>query len=186
LSKYDELFIQLIQNNPAIMQDLTLVRELNLPDCYIAAGYVRNYIWDHLHGYPSRTPLNDIDVIYYDPKEADEETERRIESVLQQNTDSSLWSVKNQARMHVRNGDQPYHSSEDAIHHWPETVTAVGIKLENEQSISFISPYGLEDIFEFNVRKSPLFKDPAYYQTRVNNKNWQALWPKLKIISVES
>lgn len=31
--------------------------------------------------------------------------------------------VKNQARMHLRNGDRPYQSATDAMRYWPETAT---------------------------------------------------------------
>lgn len=29
---------------------LDIVRSLALPDCWIGAGFVRNAVWDHLHG----------------------------------------------------------------------------------------------------------------------------------------
>ncbi len=47
------------------MDCLRAVRELNLPDWFIAAGFVRNAIWDHIHDLPM-TSLNDIDVVYFD------------------------------------------------------------------------------------------------------------------------
>jgi hypothetical protein len=181
LPKYDQTLIELIKSNEEMMSDLATVRQLQLPDWYIAAGYVRNYIWDCLHEYTSRTPLNDIDVIYFNSNELDEELEKRYERQLEQATGSGLWSVKNQARMHIQNGNDPYNSVEDAISHWPETVTAVGIRLEADDSISLICPYGLEDIFEYRVRRSPLFKDEAYYQSRLNKKAWKKLWPKLQM-----
>jgi hypothetical protein len=111
------------------MKDLSIIRELDLSEWYVAAGYVRNYIWDTLHSYPNRTPLNDIDVIYYNTDKLDEEIEKKYEQKLEQETGMSIWSVKNQASMHIRNGDKPYKSIEDAISQWPETVTTVGIRL---------------------------------------------------------
>ena len=44
------------------MQQLQAVQTLQLPDCFVAAGFVRNMVWDALHDYPP-TPLNDVDVI---------------------------------------------------------------------------------------------------------------------------
>ncbi|TNJ63033.1 nucleotidyltransferase family protein [Paenibacillus hemerocallicola] len=181
VSKYTSAFLELIRTNKEIMKDLSILRELELPNWYVAAGYVRNYIWDTLHSYPNRTPLNDIDVIYYNPDELDEEIEKKYEQKLERETGISIWSVKNQARMHIRNGDKPYKSIEDAISQWPETVTAVGIRLERDDNISIISPYGLEDLFEYRVRKSPLFKDETYYRSRINKKNWKETWPRLVI-----
>jgi len=122
--------MELISNNDEIMKDLKMIRTLKLSDWYVSAGYVRNYIWDTLHGYSTRTPLNDIDVIYFNAEEMDEKIEKKYERILEQETGISLWSIKNQARMHIRNGDKPYKSIEEAMSHWPETVTAVGIRLE--------------------------------------------------------
>lgn len=182
MSKYKDTFIALIRNNDEIMKDLALIRELHLPDWYVAAGYVRNYIWDSLHGTSRRTPLNDIDVIYFNAEELDEEIEKQYEQQLQEKTGSTVWSVKNQARMHIRNGDQPYTSIEDAMSHWPETVTAVGIRLEEDNRITYVSPYGIDDIFEFRIRRSPKFEDESVYQSRVAKKNWRKIWPKLEIL----
>jgi hypothetical protein len=178
---YKEELVQLLSANSEMMSELAAVRRLQLPDWCIAAGYVRNYIWDSLHGYTTRTPLNDIDVIYYDKENTDEASEKRYEQQLRHDTANPLWSVKNQARMHVRNGAEPYLSVQDAMRRWPETVTAVGVRLEEDDRLTVIGPHGLDDIFEFRVRKSPLFDDAAYYRHRVSSKNWKQLWPKLTI-----
>ncbi len=184
MPKYDELFIELMSNNAEMMHDLSVVRSLELPYGYIAAGYVRNYVWDYLHGYQTRTPLNDIDVIYYNKDELDEKVEKKLEQQLRQTTGNPLWSVKNQARMHIQNGDRPYLSIEDAISYWPETATAVAITLEADNRITYVCPHGLDDMFECRVMQSPLFKDQAYYQKRVRGKQWEARWPKLTFIGL--
>jgi hypothetical protein len=165
-----------------MMNDLSIIRELKLPDWYVAAGYVRNYIWDTLHNYTNRTPLNDIDVIYYDREQQEEEIEKKYEYILEQKTGIAIWSVKNQARMHIKNGDRPYKSSEDAIRHWPETVTAIGVRLEENNRISFISPFGLEDLFECKIRKSPFFRSESSFQARLEKKKWPEIWPNLVIV----
>lgn len=181
MSKYAMQFEEMIIKNQEIMRDLNIVRDLGLPDAYIAAGYVRNYIWDCLHGYRKRTPLNDIDVIYYDPSLLDEAVEKLYEKQLSEATGCSLWSVKNQARMHLQNGDPPYASVMDAISRWPENVTAIAVRLEDNDRLSWLCPYGLDNIFECRVRRSPLFPDEAYYRFRISRKNWQELWPRLQI-----
>ncbi|WP_373232227.1 nucleotidyltransferase family protein [Cohnella sp.] len=176
-----EELIMNMKTHEHLVRDLELVRQLNLPNWYIAAGYVRNHIWDKLHGYSTCTPLNDIDVIYYDKSNLSENYEKNLENWLNHMTNLSIWSVKNQARMHIKNNDEPYNSIDDAISRWPETVTAVGIRLEEDDRITIIAPYGVDDIYEMKVRRSPLFKDREYYQSRVTNKNWKEIWPKLNI-----
>ncbi|WP_181150999.1 nucleotidyltransferase family protein [Paenibacillus sp. PCH8] len=47
---HEERFVQAIMDHEELMHDLRRVRSLELSQCYIGAGYVRNYIWDLLHG----------------------------------------------------------------------------------------------------------------------------------------
>jgi hypothetical protein len=62
---------------------------------------------------------------------------------------------------------------------WPETVTAIGITLGEDNKLRILSPHGLEDLFELIVRRSPYFKDYIYFQERVKNKDWLNIWPRL-------
>lgn len=171
--------MQYVYEHDGLMNDLRLVRELALPDCYIAAGYVRNYVWDRLHGYEDRAKHDDIDVVYYDADELSEERDIALERELIRRTGNEKWSVKNQVRMHIRNRELPYLSVEDALSRWPETVTAVGVRLNENDELVICSPYGLNDLFGMMVRRSPLFADQAYFEDRVRRKGWLTLWPLL-------
>ena len=55
----------IIQRDAFRMRCLHALRDLNLPQGYIGAGFVRNAIWDELHNRAEFTPLNDIDVVYF-------------------------------------------------------------------------------------------------------------------------
>jgi uncharacterized protein len=180
-----EKLIRIMQTDDNLMRDLNLVRQLSLPDWCIAAGYVRNYVWDYLHSYTSRTPLNDVDVLYYDPNDLREESEKKYETILKNNLQEYNWSCKNQARMHVRNHDKPYISVVDAMKRWPETVTAVGIRLDKNMNIEIVAPHGLEDLFELVIRRSPYYKDKHYFYTRIQSKKWLETWPRLQLIEDE-
>lgn len=61
---------------------LAMVASLGLPDCWVAAGFVRNAVWDHLHGRPALLPASDIDVIWFDPLHADRDLDRDLEATL--------------------------------------------------------------------------------------------------------
>ena len=178
---YEQEFIQILQLRRPVIEDLKHIRSLNLPHGCIAAGYVRNTIWDHLHHYPHQTLLNDVDVLYFDPDELSEETEKECEIQLKQQRPEYNWSVKNQARMHLRNNDAPYRSVEDAMKRWPETATAVGVQMDANGAFHVIAPFGLDDLFELNVRKSPYFKDLKTFDERIITKKWLERWPKLQI-----
>lgn len=180
--KYLARLLQFIESNPHMIEDLQLVRSLNLPDACISAGYVRNQLWDHLHGYTEFTPLRDVDVIYFDPTHTDESVEKEYEVLLISQSNKYKWSVKNQARMHEIKNDQPYTSVEDAMKRWPETATAIAIRLNANDEIEVIAPHGLDDLFSMTIRISPYFHDHAYFLKRVTDKRWLTIWPQAQIV----
>lgn len=164
-----------------VRKDLELVRKLDLPESCIAAGYVRNRVWDALYGYEHETPLNDIDVIYYDPSDLSEERDHLLSLTLNTADMKEGWSVKNQARMHLRNQVAPYESTSDAMSCWPETATAVGLYLDELDHIHVIAPYGLDDLFQLKVRQSPRYFDTANFIKRVTEKQWLTRWQNLTL-----
>jgi len=58
--------LNLIKKDKWMMNILKIVKDLNLPDWWIGAGFVRNKVFDYLHEYKKRTKLNDTDIIYFD------------------------------------------------------------------------------------------------------------------------
>ena len=169
-----------------MMAALAGVAELGLPDCWIGAGFLRGAVWDRLHGYASRTPLDDIDVVYFDPKTRDPAAERALERRLGEDLPGLPWSVKNQARMHLRNGDAPYGSSADALAHWLETPTAVALRLNDAGGPELLAPLGTRDLLDLVVRPTPHARTHehrlAAYRARLESKNWPARWPKLRVV----
>jgi uncharacterized protein len=137
--------IQLIQGDTWRMECLEAVDSLALPDWYIAAGFLRNAIWDALHAKSVRTPLNDVDVVYYDLGDHGTTAEAQIESVLQARCPTVKWEARNQARMHLPNGHAPYRDSAHAIAHWIETPTCVGVRIGRDRGLEIVAPYGLAE-----------------------------------------
>src|SRR5512132_3411662 len=98
------LIARIIAQDPVGMKQLRAVRTLALPDWCIAAGFVRNRVWDHLHGIsPPREPP-DFDVLFYDAWDLSKEREARFEEQLYAVLSGLPWQVRYQARMHVWNG----------------------------------------------------------------------------------
>ncbi len=156
---------------------LRLVADVGLPDWWVGAGFVRNAIWDHLHERPM-TPLHDIDVIYFDPNNADPDVDENIRVELESRAPKKPWSVCNQARMHLRDGHDPYTSSVDAIRHWPETATALAVSLDSDGWLRFAAPYGFDDAYDLIVRPtSPEHVDTV--KQRAEAKRWAKIWSKL-------
>ena len=178
-----------LYQSPFHLDALRALRHLNLPQGYIAAGFVRNLVWDIGHGYKKPTPLNDIDVIYFDPANTEEAQEKSYETALSGAMPGLPWSVKNQARMHVKNGDAPYETIEDALCHWCETPTPIGARLDENDHIQVIAPLGVSDLVNLECRAPPFARSkPAKmdnYRERILSKNWAGLWPKLKLYDLD-
>ena len=173
----------LIASDRRRMDALRAVRDLGLPDCWVAAGFVRNRVWDHLHGHAASPLLDDIDVVWFDGARCDAEDDAALERALRGRDGVLDWSVKNQARMHVRNGDAPYASAADAMRYWPETATAVGVRLGAGDAIEVAAPFGLDDLFGLTVRPTRRFAEEkqAVYVARIRAKDWLGRWPRLRI-----
>jgi len=75
--------VELIRADAWRMQCLAAVAALDLPDSYVGAGFLRNAIWDLLHEKHARTPLNDVDVVYFDSADVTSGTEAQIEAALE-------------------------------------------------------------------------------------------------------
>jgi uncharacterized protein len=174
--------IRLIEEDEWMMKILKTVKMLDLPDWWVCAGFIRSKIWDTLHGFETRTPLPDVDVIYYNSSNLDEKEEKGFEKQLFDLAPGIGWSVKNQARMHEINGFPPYKSSVDGIAHFPESVTALGAKLDADDKVILTAPYGVSDLINLQVKPSPPFQTDyriSVYRKRVKQKNWKSTWNKL-------
>ncbi|CZF80622.1 hypothetical protein GCE9029_02103 [Grimontia celer] len=175
-----QTIIDWVQEDSLRMQALKSVRTLELPQCYLAAGFVRNLVWDRLHQKENTTPLNDVDVIYFDTDESDKNAYLTYELKLKTIMPSLNWQVRNQAKMHLRNGDQPYQSILDAMSFWPEKETAVAIRLNDNNTLDCISSFGFESLLALKITPNPR-RDITLFHQRIQSKNWLSHWPKLTV-----
>nr|WP_240035102.1 nucleotidyltransferase family protein [Neobacillus notoginsengisoli] len=182
----EEDIIEIIQKDKLMMEILKAAKTLNLPDWWICAGFVRSKIWDTLYGFIERTAIPDVDVIYFDKGDLTESTEKILEKKLKSLFPGIPWSVKNEARMHLVNNIPPYTSSVDAISKFPETATALGVKLNHEHQVVLTAPCGIDDVIHFRVKPTTFFAETeeriAIYQERITKKNWKSIWPKIIVI----
>ncbi|WP_136253959.1 nucleotidyltransferase family protein [Onishia niordana] len=169
-----------VKNDLERMEALTVAAALDLPEWCLAAGFVRNLVWDKMHGFSSATPLNDIDLIYFDSCDSRESVDREMEQRL--TSASGLpWSVKNQARMHERNLDSPYDSTEDAMSYWVEVETAVGVALDGDGEVVLVAPFGVAPLFNCTITLNAKRPKPTDFNSRIGAKRWLEIWPKLVV-----
>jgi hypothetical protein len=184
----EEIITLLITEDKWMMEILKCAKSLNLPDWWICAGFVRSKIWDTLHGFNERTPIPDIDIIYFDATNIDEVEEKKLEERLKSITPNIPWSVKNEARMHLKSNFPPYTSSVDAISKFPETATALGVKLDEKDHVILTAPWGINDVVNLEVKPTPFFIETkerlAIYENRISKKKWESTWSKLKVYHI--
>ncbi len=178
----DSDILDLIRADPWMMRVLHAAAGLNLPDWMIGAGFVRNKVWDHLHGFANaEVQTADIDLIYFDPTDLRESTEKDHDRLLSAVCHVN-WSTKNQARMHGVTGDAPYTSAADALAHWVETAACVAVTLQGG-TLRLIAPHGTADLVGLIIRRSPGFnRDIGIMQERVACKRWLEKWPRLRLV----
>ena len=179
----DQEILERLGQDQAIREILEIIRSLELKDSWLAAGGVRNFIWNILSGKSGFDAETDVDVIFFDPTVSYEKT-LQLEMELRKAFPAYSWELKNQVYMHIHSPNtQPYTSSKDAMSKYPECCTAIGLRLLEGDKLELFAPYGLADIRAFQVRPTPHFLADAerkkLYMERLSKKNWQAKWPQL-------
>lgn len=164
---------------------LEVVRQQRLPDWAVGAGFIRSAVWDVLHGHRDPTPLADVDVLYFDRADVCRARESTIEAALAMVMADVPWSVRNQARMHLRNSDPPYADTAHALRCWLETPTAVAVRIDERGAASLLAPFGIDDLIEMVCRPTPRGREKlAEYRQRIGQKNWRARWPRVRILDL--
>lgn len=194
--------VEILVSEPKRRAIIHAVQELDLPDCWIAAGFVRNTVWDAVFSPSREYGMNDIDVVYWKALDAYSWPAEAITAAIAAQEPNPVWDeeasaaaelrkrfpgydfeVKNQARMHCSPArtvlDEPYRSSAEAVARWIETATALGIRSNGDGSYSLLAPYGLSDLGKGVLRPT----DPIYesrLRERADTKGWLVRWPQLR------
>lgn len=175
--------IHLIEKDEWMMEILRAVESLNLPDWWIGAGFVRSKVWDYLHSYEKRTPLPDIDIVYFDPN-SPKEDEKIYWEKIKKLFPEEKWSVTNTAYRHLSNGrGKSYKNSTEALSEWVETATGVGVSLR-EGKVILTAPNGIDDLVNLKLRPTKAWEDRREeFEKRIKEKEWLKKWPKLQVVS---
>ena len=173
--------LKLVESDKWMMTALEAVRSIHLPDWWIVAGFLRAKVWDHLHGYTRRTLPGDIDVVYYQPDrvvDRDHEAEVRLMAIAP----AYPWEVFNQARMYTYNNHQPYLNTVDAFSRWAETVSTIGIRLNDDDLLELAAPHGIQDLVKMVIRPTPHpDANLEIFKQRLRTKGWIERWPMVRV-----
>lgn len=184
----NEQLRQIVQSNSWLVSVLQAVRRCNPPDWYVGGGVIRNIVWDYLSGYSTTTPVNDVDVAFFDPHDLTKERDKAVTAQLTEILPCVPWQAKNQAAVHLWYERvfgfpvEPVWSTEEAIATWPETVTAIGIRLLPGGEVQVAAPCGLDDLFRMVLRRNPRRVTLEQFRKRLHEKRIVEKWPAVTII----
>jgi hypothetical protein len=167
---------KLLLNDPSRVAVLQAVRDTLGSGAWIWGGFVRDPVWDRLEGYVVETPLDDVDVCFYDPSDTTREHDQRLEHLLRARCPNVKWSVKNQARPDLSPEAEAFDSLEAAVRAVPETATAVAVRLDRKNRLQVLAPLGLDDLFRGVVRPTRA-GSAMRYERRLREKEWNRRWP---------
>jgi uncharacterized protein len=178
---------EILRANEEFMRILHVVAAVNPPHWAVGAGVVRDIVWDHLHGYAVPTRHRDVDVAFFDPTDLYREYDRRVTSELERRLPDIVWDAKNQAAVHTwyeaRFGTavDPLTSVEDAVGTWPETASAVAVRLRDDE-LQVVAPCGLSDLFAMLLQRNPRRASLELFRRRVADKRITERWPGVRVV----
>jgi uncharacterized protein len=181
--------VTLARESEWFMQALTAARALGLSSWCIGAGAVRNLVWDALHEMKTPSALADVDMAYFDASDLSPERDKALQNKLTATLHNVPWEVTNQAAVHhwfeayFGHAVPALTSLEEAVGSWPEFATSVGLRLEHDDAITVIAPYGLDDLFSLVIQRNPTRVSLQTYRERVMRKRYTERWPKVKVIA---
>ncbi|MDB5420584.1 MAG: hypothetical protein JWR59_531 [Brevundimonas sp.] len=188
MSDLETELVAIVRADPVLMQVLTTLREIDLPDWRVFSGAVYQSVWNARTGRPIGYGRKDFDLGYFDPDtswDAEDVIIKRVASAFDEPLKSEV-EVRNQARVHIWFPDRfkedyaPLPDTDTALGRFVAPAFAVGVRLEKDDSISVAAPFGLEDLFAMVMRPNPN-RGPA--------KGWDKVvasaterWPELTVI----
>lgn len=180
----EQRVVQIMQQVPELMTILKVIDRCHLRQGALAAGSIRNTVWQVLSHQPVQL-MSDVDVVFFDPDRPASD-DLKIYDHLVQVAPQFNWQVKNEVYMaHYNFADTPeFTSVADAIGHFVETPTCVGAYLAAGE-VKLIAPHGVTDLLALRCRPIPFYQQDqqhlAIFRERMAKKQWQQRWPQLQI-----
>lgn len=172
---------ELIRTSPLLMSVLIALRTVPDQQLWLAGGSIRNHVWDQLTG--RVTIQDDFDIVYFSTQDLSPLADQEIRKKVSESLPLVLKiSVKNQARMHITNNEPQTKSFAESIAQWPETATAIAVRMVENGNLEIFAPYGFDDLQNMIVRPTPYHStNRTSYETRKIAKGWKEIWPELTI-----
>lgn len=187
MSLEDELRA-ILRRSPPTMTVLRAARELVLPDGLLFSGAIYQRVLNHRTGRDLDYGIKDYDLGYFDAAdtsyEAEDQVLQRIAAALEPPL-REMVEVRNQARVHLwfeakfAEAYTPLANSAEALARFVSPLFAVGARLEANDGLTILAPFGLEDLFALRLRPNPRRVTKGFARTAASAK---ARWPEIEVL----
>ena len=174
----------IVRGSPSLMQVLRTARDLDLPDWLIFSGAIYQRVLNHLTGRDPDYGIKDYDLGYFDPDtsyEAEDAVIRRVAAAFEPPL-LDMVEVRNQARVHLwfegKFGEPyaPLTRTADCLERFVSPLFAVGVRLEPDERLTILAPFGLDDLFALRLAPNPRRITNGFARTSASAP---ARWPGL-------
>jgi len=178
---------EIVRASPSLMQVLERARELDLPDWLIFSGAVYQRVLNRLTGRDADYGIKDYDLGYFDAGDVSYEAEdvviQRVAATFEPPL-RDMVEVRNQARVHLwfegKFGEPygPLSNTAEALTRFVSATFAVGVRLEPDDRLAIVAPFGLDDLFALRLRPNPARLTTGFARTAASAT---ARWPEIKV-----
>jgi hypothetical protein len=177
----------ILRGTPPLIRVLQQARALDLPDWLVFSGAVYQPVLNHLTGRDPSFGIKDYDLGYFDASDLSYDAEdaviRRAAGAFEPDL-SPLVEVRNQARVHLwfegKFGEvySPLRGSAEALERFVSPLFAVGVRLEADDRLTVLAPFGLDDLFELRLRPNPRRRTGGFVRSAASVA---ARWPEVRV-----
>ncbi|WP_309629955.1 nucleotidyltransferase family protein [Brevundimonas sp.] len=191
MSDLEARLVEIVRADADLMHVLTMVRGLGLPDWRVFSGAVYQSVWNAVSGRPVGYGRKDFDLGYFDPDTswgAEDVVIKRVAAAFDEPFRNDV-EVRNQARVHLwfrdRFGEdyEPLPDTDAALARFVAPAFAIGVRLEDDDTISIAAPFGLQDVFDRVIRPNPNRPLATGWDKVVASARER--WPELTVIEPE-
>ena len=177
----------ILRSTPMLMRVLTVGRHLSLPDWLVFSGAIYQPVLNHLTGRPLDYGIKDYDLAYFDTSDLSYEAEDAVIRRVKADFDEPLRSmieVRNQARVHLwfeaKFGEPyaPLSCTAEALERFASATFALGVRLEFDDRLHIVAPFGLGDLFALRVVPNPHWKTVGFDRAVADVRR---RWPEVGI-----
>ncbi len=180
---------QILRTVPHVMEILTTVRNLALPDAWLVSGGIYQTVWNVLSNRPLLHGIKDFDIIYFDGTDLSYEAEDAVIGKVNQALPdlASLLEVRNQARVHLWYQERfgrsyrPLDCAIDSLTTYAARTHAVAACLDPEDRIVLQAPFGLANLF--GMRLVPNYVQPNQRTYEEKASRMKRSWPELTVVN---